>query len=384
MGLTGSILSWKYELIEWEVRQRVAAPVPVPGHEIIPASKAIAALKAFNPELKPERSLYLPVSKTGYYWHSARGEVNGERVSQVYLVHPVTAKVYPPVIQSTLWIDITERFHHNLLVGVKGTVTNGFLTFFTLFMLISGLWLWWPSNLKQLKLRLWIKSRGSLKRLLYDLHNMMGIYLFGLLFLITLTGVLICYNGQTDQSVTKGINRLTGVPEKPRSRGGGRRGGRQIPSLVEEAKNNKPLPIDVMVEKARAALPHNRVTTISSPRSPGQPFKASYEFVRITNDGVSFDPYTGERLHSVPSAAFGRAPSTGTKAMGAIFHLHYGWFGGVWLKVLYCISGFLPLGLFITGIWMWLKKKQGQANNRAKAKRRAPPPPLESTKTRET
>lgn len=386
MGLTGSILAWKSELVEWETRQRVSAPVPASSGKTIPVSKAIAALKAFNPDLTPERNLILPASNTGYYLHSARGEVNGERVTQIYLVHPVTAQVYAPVIGNTLWVEITEQLHHNLLLGVKGTVTNGFFTFFTLFMLISGAWLWWPSTLKQFQQRTLLKRGASIKRTLYDLHNILGVYLFGLLFLVTLTGVLICYNGQTDQSITKGINRLAGVPETPRPnradanarRGQGstpdiRQSNRRTAVLAEEQAlasegRRQPLPIDVMVEKARAALPNNSLVSIAAPRRPGQPFQASYEFVRITSGGVPFDPYTGERLNSGATAAFGRPPSPGTATMGAIFHLHYGWFAGNWSKVLYCISGFLPLGLFVTGIWLWLGKKQRQARNRRLAK----------------
>jgi uncharacterized iron-regulated membrane protein len=375
MGLTGSLLSWRSEISEWEARQRVSAPTPDSNAKHIPVSAAIAALKAVDPELTPERNMTLPISKTGYYMHSARGEVNGERVSRLFLVNPVTAKVYPPVNASTFWISTTEEFHHNLLVGVKGTVTNGFFTFFTLFMLVSGAWLWWPSNIKQLKARLSWKRGVSLRRTLYDLHNMMGVYLFGLLFLLTLTGVVICYNGQTDQSITRGVNRLAGVKEEPRGRRGGAsrgegrgegRRGREGGVPVEEDPNQ--LPIDVIVEKARAALPGNRLISIASPRRPGQPFQANYEMVRITSGGVPFDPHTGERLNADGTVAFGRPYSPGTKFMGAVFHLHYGWFGGNWSKVLYCLSGFMPLGLFITGVWMWGRKKKFELDRNKKRK----------------
>lgn len=371
MGLTGSILSWKTELNEWQVRQSVSAPIPDTSGETIPVSRAIEALKAANPDLTPERGITLPTSKRGYYLHQARGEVNGERVSQMYLVDPVTAKVYPPVVTNDLIAEVTERIHHNLLIGVKGTVTNGFLTFFTLFLLASGIWLWWPSNMKQLKKRILWERGISLKRTLYDLHNIMGVYLFWLLFLVTLTGVLICYNGQTDQSIAKAINRSAGVEEQPRERrgeGGGRRGreGRREVSLVS-ADGRQPLPIDVLVEKARTALPNNPLVQVRMPRRPDQPFLANYEFIRITDGGVPFDLYTGKRLDTKIEAAFGRPPTPGATFMGAVFHLHYGWFAGNWSKILYCISGFLPLGLFITGIWMWINKKRKMAQKHQEA-----------------
>ncbi len=400
MGLTGSLLSWRAEITEWEVRQRVSAPTPDPGAQKIPVSRAIAALKAFNPELKPERGITLPVSRTGYYLHSARGEVNGKRIAHVYLVHPDTAKVYPPVVKSTLWIDINEQIHHNLLAGVKGTIANGFFTFFALFMLISGAWLWWPSNLQQFKTRIVLKRGASLKRTLHDLHNVSGVYLFVILFTLALTGVIICYNGQTDQSIRRGINRLAGVKDEPQPRRGGAERGRegapvlgrrnggpeqssgatgstlaraggastQESTAPEVDGRGGPLPIDVIVEKARAALPHNPLVSIRAPRRPGQPYMATYEFVRITNGGVPFDPYTGERLKTSGEAAFGRPLSPGTTVMGAVFHLHYGWYAGVWSKTLYSLTGLMPLSLFTTGIWMWALKKKGQAKNRVRAK----------------
>lgn len=370
MGLTGSVLSWKTELNEWQARQRVSAPLPDPNGQTIPVSRVIEALKAANPDLSPERGITLPTNKRGYYLHQARGEINGERVSQLYLVDPVTAKVYPPVVTNTLLAEVTESFHHNLLIGVKGTITNGFLTFFTLFLLASGLWLWWPSNFKQLKKRILWERGISLRRTLYDLHNIMGIYLFWLLFLVTLTGVLICYNGQTDQSIAKAINRSAGVEEQPRSRrgeGGRGRGRGEREVNLTSFDGRQPLPIDELVEKAREALPNNPLLQVRMPRRAGQPFLANYEFVRITDGGVPFDLYTGKRLDMKAEAAFGRPPTPGASFMGAVFHLHYGWFAAEWSKVLYCLSGFLPLGLFITGVWMWFNKKTKQAQKHREA-----------------
>jgi uncharacterized iron-regulated membrane protein len=351
MGLTGSILSWKSELMEWETRQRVSAPVPDPTAKKIPVSRAIAALKGFDPELNPGRGINVPVSDTGYYLYRTRNQVNGKRVTHIYVVHPVTAKVYPPVVLSTLWIDVTEQFHHNLLIGVKGTVTNGFFTFFTLFMLISGAWLWWPSNLKQFKQRIVLKRGVSLKRTLYDLHNIMGVYMYGLLFLVTLTGVIICYNGQTEQSIRNAINRSYGIADEPRRGAGGEgrgaggegRGGRL--QNGEGGNLREPLPIDVLVEKAREAMPGYTLVSVKEPRRAGQPFQASYDYYSLTTASVPFDPYTGERLMTGGETAFGRAPSPGATFMGAIFNLHYGWFGGNWSKVLYCLSHWACLSL---------------------------------------
>jgi uncharacterized iron-regulated membrane protein len=386
MGLTGSLLSWKSEIGEWEARRTVSAPLPKAGEKIIPASKAVAALQAAYPDLNVGRGLNLPNAHGGYY--SVINRVRGkgdERTTHIYLINPVTAQVYPPVEREKLWIDITEKFHWSLLLGVKGVQTNGFLTFFTIFMLISGIWLWWPSNLKQFKQRITWKRGVNLRRSLYDLHNMMGVYMFPLLMLIAFTGLVICYNGQTDQSIRKGINNLAGVKEEPRGgRGGGEgrgqgrgregaivrgeRGGRG-----DAADSGNQLSIDQMVVKAQEALPNNTLTSIRLPRRPSQPFQATYDRFELGSAGVSFDSTTGQRLNSDGSPA-----NPGDTTMNTMFQLHYGWFGGNWSKILYCISGFFPLGLFITGLWMWLKKKKFQRDRKKPAT-----PKVQPTKTDE-
>jgi len=49
--------------------------------------------------------------------------------------------------------------------------------------------------------------------------------------------------------------------------------------------------------------------------------------------------------------------SSGTKTMILVEDLHRGTFGGLWSKLFYCLTGLMPLGLLITGVWMWWRKK---------------------------
>jgi uncharacterized iron-regulated membrane protein len=386
LGLTGSVLAWRSEFTGWEARQRVGARMPGPNDEIIPISKAIAALKAVDPKLTPERGMYLPPREYGYYLYNARGEFNGERTSMIYLVDPVSAKVYPPVPRSTMWVETFEHLHADLIQGVRGNIANGVFSFFTVFMLISGAWLWWPSNLKQLKQRILLRRGVSLKRTLYDLHNVMGVYLFGILFLVTITGVALVLNTHTDNSIRKIVDRAAGVEETaPRrsGRGEGRAGGREgrrpnaprggqgsqtvSGGLMPDVEvRGKQLPIDELVKRAKAALPRNTLLFVSEPRRPGQPFQTSFDPISFNNGLVLFDPYTGEILD-----ANGLTFTPGAMTMKVVGDLHYGWFGGNWSKFFYSLTGFMPLGLFITGVWMWINKKRGQAKNKAKRQSKA-------------
>ncbi len=377
IGISGSVLAWRSEFTSWEARMRVGAPKPGPNDKIIPVSRAIEALKAVDPKLTPERGFYVPPGEYAYYLYNARGEFNGERTTMIYLVNPVTAHVYPPVPRSTLWVETIEHLHADLIAGARGAIANGIFSSFALFMLISGAWLWWPSNWKQFKNRILLKPGVSIRRTLYDLHNMMGVYLFGLLFLLTVTAVLLVWEGQTDNSIRRGIDRMAGIKEEPR---GGRRGsgsatvsGGMMPDIEVRGKE---LDRDVLVEKARAALPNSTLVFVSFPRRPGQPFQTAFDPIGFNNGLVLFDAYTGERLD-----ATGRTFTPGALTMKAVGDLHYGWFGGVWSKFFYSLSGFIPLGLFITGTWMWINKKRKMAqkhqeairkNQRGKAKLKTP------------
>jgi uncharacterized iron-regulated membrane protein len=360
MGLTGSVLAWRSEFTSWEARARVGAPKPGPSDKIIPVSQAIAALKAAYPELKPERGIYVPPGEYAYYLLNARGEVNGKRASLIYLVNPVTGQVYPPVDRSTLWVQTFEHLHADLLAEARGAIANGFFSFFAVLLLFSGAWLWWPSNLKQLKQRLLLKRGVSLRRTLYDLHNAMGVYLFGLLMLLSLTAVALVYNSQTKDSIERGIDRVAGIQEKPK----GRRGGSQTVSggmMPDVSAKGQPLPLDTLVEKARAAVPNGTLVFVSQPRRPGQPFQTAFDPIMFNNGLVLFNPYTGERLQ-----ANGSTFTPGQMTMKVVGDLHYGWFGGVWSKFFYALSGLMPLGLSITGTWMWINKKRAQKKLQAK------------------
>ena len=359
IGLTGSVLAWRSEFTGWEARQRVGATKPRAGEAIIPASRALAAFKAADPKLKPERGFYLPPGEYGYYLLNARGEINGKRTSLIYMVNPVTGQAYPPVDRSTLWVETFEHLHAELIAGARGNIANGVLSFFALFLLASGAWLWWPSNWKQLKNRLTIKRGTTLRRTLYDWHNVLGVYLFGLLFVLTLTGVLLVWNGQTEQSLTKFVDARTGA-RKAAVQGSETVSGGQMPDIVPRGKM---LGVDELVARAKAAVPGATLLFISLPDSPEKPFQTAFDPIGFNNGLVLFDPYTGERL-----AANGSTFSTGEMTMKVAGDLHYGWFGGVWSKFFYSLSGLMPLGLFVTGLMMWWKRLSAK---KQAAKRRA-------------
>jgi uncharacterized iron-regulated membrane protein len=351
VGLTGSGLAFMDELTALEVRTRLGIEGSAAGARLIPPSQALAAVKSAHPELsrRSTASMLVPTGRFPFYifWKLPERRSGGD--TMMYVVDPYSAKAYPPLNYTRFWIAWVKSLHMDLLAGATGLIANGVLSFFALFMLLSGIWLWWPATVNQLRMRLTLKRGQSIRRTLYDLHNMMGIYLFGLLFITTLTAVIWVADSATEGGVVKAIDK-----QKPK---------REAPPEV--TPQGTVLNVDLLVEKVGLALPEARINFISLPQKPNQPFVA--QFFRSSNgllsEGqIALDPYSGNVFKIVRESE----KSTGQKTMTVVEDLHRGVYAGIWSKILYLLTGLMPLGLFITGLWMWFNKKRSEWKRRSK------------------
>jgi uncharacterized iron-regulated membrane protein len=81
--------------------------------------------------------------------------------------------------------------HVNLLMGETGKLIVDFATLTFLFLLITGIILWWPKNKSALRQRFkfnW-KPTTKWKRKNYDLHNILGFYASWVVIFMAITGL---------------------------------------------------------------------------------------------------------------------------------------------------------------------------------------------------
>lgn len=390
IGVTGSVLTWRDELGAYELRRRFPVVQPESGTAMISLAQARDVLQKHHPDLDLSQvsSVTVPNSRAPFYAFSLGRD---RRQMRNILVDPYRGEILGTTQPRTGIIATINQLHARLLGGVRSYVFNGFLTFLAIFLLLSGLWLWWPNNGKQLKARLTIKRGASLKRTLYDLHNVLGIYTYLILFATTLTGALLVGNHIARDGVAQTIAELkTGGAEaapQGRRRGEGREGqgreGNREGNRAGRGENaargaasgpagrsgdrysgptvevgSQKLSDDALLQAARQASPGYEITRLQLPQSPEHAFRASYSTGSgfAQNRTLYLDPYTGSVLPSeTPNADYN----------AVVRGLHFGNFAGLPMKLIYTLTGLMPLGLFVTGLWMWARKKTTQAKSKA-------------------
>ena len=109
---------------------------------------------------------------------------SNQDLTRVY-VHPETLQILKIEQEDDKFMRIVHRLHGNLLIGDKGSYLVELAASWAIVMLITGLYLWWPSNIKSMAgivyPRLGKKSRVWWR----DLHAVTGFWIsFFTLFLL--------------------------------------------------------------------------------------------------------------------------------------------------------------------------------------------------------
>jgi uncharacterized iron-regulated membrane protein len=366
IGLSGSVLAWRFELQGMELARRFPLEKASAEQTIISVSQAIAAMKMANPNASSRElsTVTIPNSKMPFYSFSLG---RNRATAQTVLIDPYSARVHPPVRMRTLVVGTIQQFHQRLIAGAKGYLFNGLLTVLAIPLLLSGLWLWWPTKLKHLKAHLTIKRGVSIKRTLYDLHNVMGIYLYLVLLVTTITGaMLVQQHVARDGGIANFLNEQEG-PSQPRignnrraeNRARTERGGRndEKPKVTPRGAR---LSGDAVLAAARQLRPQLELTRVTLPQKPDE--VAQVTFIRpvglVLNEDVFLNPYNGEEIK--PSASEQREAPNAAPAARWSRALHLGEFGGVLSKLIYTVTGLMPLGLFVTGFLLWFRKKRAK------------------------
>ena len=107
----------------------------------------------------------------------------------IAFVNPYFAEIIEIYSHQDSFFFTIMSLHRRLLGGDTGKLIVGICTLIFLFILITGIILWWPKNRNILEQRLRMKWNGGWKRVNHDLHIVFGFYSAIFLFIFAFTGL---------------------------------------------------------------------------------------------------------------------------------------------------------------------------------------------------
>lgn len=226
-------------------------------------------------------------------WIEKNGKARSKTVGRLF--DPYTGQDLGPsrpvLIGLVAWFS---DLHTNLLAGETGRTVNGYLSIFLVIMSVTGLVLWWPGA-GRVKRSLKIDFKANWKRLNWDLHSVVGLWMFAFLFVWGVTGVYVVF----------------------------------------------PTPFQVVVNRFAPLELYKPLSSVETPPAPAIMQGAS--IVRVADNTP---PPVRRRRPPIK-----RTP--GDIFLRWFYYLHFGNFAGWQVKALWVVTGLAPVFLLVTGAIMW-------------------------------
>lgn len=345
VGLTGAILVYEEPIDAWlnpDLLTTASRGTPLPPGEIVARAKSAGLAHVERIRLpQAQGEVYRLLARTTQrrignprdeaFFDPVSGRLLGKRSAE-------TMSLAPRYAMQTIY-----EFHRNVLLSEPGSNIVGVAGFLLLVSAITGLVLATPRHAAGWRKLLAINLRASATRIAFDAHRSLGSVIALLLVLATITGVTLVY--------TNYVRDLVSVFSKVQS----------FPTIPWRMSTDEPKSLDAVVATVRAAYPHTTLTEIRVPagQMSGWQFylRAPGDEYRLGDTIAWVHPGTGEILVERSD----RTRTAGETLMHWLFPLHSGTAFGAWGMVAMCLTGLAPLLLVGTGLWVWARKRRGEA-----------------------
>ncbi len=306
---------------------------------------------------------------------------DAERAYQVNLSKPRRASVYVDQYTGEVkgrherapFFLTMFKLHRWLLDGMKpdggifwGKMIVGGSTLMFVFVLISGIVIWWPRTKKALKNSLKIAVGKGRRRFWYDLHVAGGMYALVLLLAMALTGLTWSFSWyragfykvfgvEMKQRAGHGaLQTVHGTPQTAHGTPQTAHGGKSGRNSSEEGRGNREHTSSYtcwqqVYEELKARNAGYKQITVSNG-------SASVSFERFGNqraaDRYAFNPQDGE----ITEVTLYKDTDASGKMRGWIYSVHVGSWGGMFTRILTFIAALLGGTLPLTGYYLWLRR----------------------------
>lgn len=338
LGITGSIMAFEPELdhvfhpaltyVKPQPKALSLAEISTAVTKAFPGARIRTYLLSTSPDIS-----YQVVTNQGLtYVNQYTGEILGTQKE-------------PDFINSAL--NFIHQAHLRLAIRNQsdtGKAVIKWVGMVTLFLLLSGLYLWWPAK------RITIKKGTSSQRFWFDLHNTIGIFSLVFLLALVITGAILGFEDKT----TPWFYQITGTQPLIVY-------NRALKFEVAPTPNAKPITPDQAVEIARTALPGAAPFAVNVP-GPKDTYAIRARYPEDRTSGgrsqVIIDPYTGKVL----AAEGSRSAPTGSRLVTTNRAIHTGDIFGIPSKIMMSLASLMLVAQLMSGVLMWWKRERKKAS----------------------
>jgi len=185
LSITGCALVFEHEIKDLLYDHYSVKPQPA-ENQLAP-SQLFKHIKADHPEFE--------ISSFWYYGLDKSVKVSIDHSDSLLYVNPYTAEILAIVDHEDFFHEMDEGHRTLWLPREIGRPIVGWGTAIFFFITLSGIILWWPKkwNKRHTKQAFTINWKAKLKRINYDLHNVLGFYSLLLALLMAFTGLIMAF-----------------------------------------------------------------------------------------------------------------------------------------------------------------------------------------------
>lgn len=308
------------------------------------------AQNALGPDIKISRTEIYPAQGRTWVFRAsltdkkAIGHWNYYKYYYRVYINPYNGKIVHIENTRNEFFQVILNLHMNLLLGDSvGTMVTGISTLCFFILLLSGLILWFPKKwkAKTFKKGLVFKRGVGIKRLNYDLHNILGFYALIPALLISITGLVFAFTW-ADQSVQFVAN-------------GGKTIDKRIIPLSTPNETYHPQATDSAINNLFKLHPQADVLSIRVRDKNTDPMDVQVRLAK--NRTHVFEWYYFDRNNGKLLMKYGdQDVKGGEKFKSMNYDLHTGAFAGIPTKIFAFFVSLICATMPITGFIMWYNK----------------------------
>ncbi len=336
-GVTGSFVAFRHAGNHWlHADEMIVEPMDTP---MIPMSGVLDSFSQTFPDI-PHNVLSVVFPQAPNEAYFIRIWDNAPAPNKYASMNPYTGEITGYGSKWEYPFELMFRLHEQVSMGTPGINAVHIGGFLMTLMSLTGLYLWWPRR-ETMRQALTIK-RKPLRRFLFGLHRVVGAYAFVLVFIVAFSGTMIF-----------GVLSLI-----PFANTGPSGFGMFATVGVNPETHGEPVPVDQIIETAKTYFPDDRIRDLSYIRFMRAVCVVSFHDLDGPNvralNRVFFERHTG-RVLAVRD--WDDLEGISLWEDWAI-PIHSGEVIGAPGQFLVLLSGLVMPFLFITGVWLWWKKRQ--------------------------